>query len=226
MKSWVRSSAAFFGLLIPASCVSLSAQEVPANVIGWYNGDWQTGMGGLASYYASDSDYSCVYDNFVVPDGGWTVTGVFAHLQMDSAQVNSAFWEIRVGVSEGDSGTVVASGISPAIQILNPSTAYAYVGGPDTLIGYRIEVGGLNVTLSPGKYWLTIVPVTDGTARSYVDATRGMHAAGNPRGNDGLAFVNSTLMKTVFSPAGKVNKGGNLGIATDFSQGVIIAKAP
>lgn len=217
---------ALFFLLIAILGSSAHAQRPPASMVGWYNGDWQTGIGGLDSYYTSETRYYLIYDDFVVPDSGWTITGVFAHLQMDFSGVEAAFWEIRTGLFEGDGGTVIASGVSPAAQILNPSSAYAYVNGRDTLIGYRIAVDGLNVPLAPGRYWLTVAPVSDGKGRSFIDATRGFHAAGIQRGDNGLAFVNATEPNHTFRSAETIGKGGTLGVARDFSQGVIVATAP
>src|SRR5215467_5984431 len=57
----------------------LHAQGVPSGLVGWYNGNWQMGIPGQSNWYSSESEFGRVYDDFVVPDGGWTVTSVFAH---------------------------------------------------------------------------------------------------------------------------------------------------
>src|ERR1039457_4250183 len=88
----------------------LHAQGIPSGRVGWYNGDWQSGISSPGNFYAWAQQFGRVYDDFVVPDGGWTVVGVFSHNNMGSTAVTQASWEIRSGVSAGNQGTLVASG--------------------------------------------------------------------------------------------------------------------
>lgn len=53
------------------------AQAIPTGVVGWYNGDWRAAIPGMNNFYVSGTQFGRTYDDFVVPDGGWTVTGVF-----------------------------------------------------------------------------------------------------------------------------------------------------
>jgi hypothetical protein len=61
--------AAIFSILLILPC--------HASVL-WYNGDWNntTALGNSRSYQFGDA---WVYDDFIVPSGGWTITGVFSN---------------------------------------------------------------------------------------------------------------------------------------------------
>lgn len=193
-------------------------REEPRAVLGWYNGDWQSGIPGLANWYRANHEYSRVYDDFVVPEGGWTVVGVFSDNRTDFDGVTKASWEIRNGMSPERGGKVVASGVSSASQTVIPGN------GPfprDPLIGYRIQVDGLRVPLAPGTYWLSVAPLGDGV--SFVSATRGRNAVGNPGGNNGMALFDSSVRDRRFERAETVSGGGQLGFGNDFSQGVLIS---
>jgi hypothetical protein len=202
--------AGLFLVLYPHA--SLRAQGIPSGNVGWYNGDWQTGIPGQNNFYVSAQQFGRVYDDFVVPDGGWTVIGAFSHNSMSATGVTQASWEIRSGVSAGNAGTLVASGVSPATQTLGPS-----VGGGTYV--YLIQVSGLAVDLAPGRYWLSVTPVTSGT--SYVCATLGANASGNPPGKYGGAFYYSLgPSNSFFTPLQAAGQGG---ISGDFSQGIMIS---
>lgn len=74
-------------LMVVSPCASLHAQGVPSGTVGWYNGDCQPGITSQSNWYISSTSYSVLFDDFVVPDGGWTIAGVFAHSQMTSTGV-------------------------------------------------------------------------------------------------------------------------------------------
>ncbi len=196
------------------------------NVVGWYNGDWQSGVPGLRNFYLSETESARVYDDFVVPPGGWTVMAVYSNNRMDFSGVTYAAWEIRRGVGSERAGTTVASGLSPASQTAIPGN------GPfprDPLVGYRIQVDGLQLRLPAGRYWLNVAPVGMGT--SFISATLGRNAVGSPPGNNGRAFVRNSpgpeSAPGMFVPAEQVGGRGQFGIGKDFSQGVVImAPAP
>ena len=185
---------------------------------GWYNGDWQSGIPGLANWFVSDEECARVYDDFVVPEGGWTVTAVFSNNRMDFSGVTYAAWEIRSGMSAGRMGRRVAGGISRATQRVIPGN------GPfprDAMVGYRIQVDGLRVQLAPGRYWLNVAAV--GRGMSYISATRGRNARGDPPGNNGRALYRGPGADSLVE-AESLEARGQLGIGRDFSQGVIAAQ--
>ena len=74
----------------------------------WYNGDFNN-INGLANEVNTTVTDAHVYDNFVVPAGGFDITSVFSD-DLISTNVTGATWEIRTGVSAGNGGTLVASG--------------------------------------------------------------------------------------------------------------------
>ena len=208
------------GLVLSLGAHVLCAQGTGTVSVGWYNGDRQDGIPGQANWYVSDQQFSRTFDNFVVPAGGWTVAAVFSVNTMSVAGVSEAVWEIRSGVSVGSGGSVVASGRSPATQKLMATL-------PDGETVYRVEVDGLGAKLAAGTYWLNVSPVIAQWspaavgAPSYVGATTGVNAAGNPAGTDGNAFYNSVAPpQAVFQP---VRNTGALGSSGDFSQGVLIS---
>jgi len=188
--------------------------ELPADKSGWYNGDWQSGIPGVANWYVSRNQFRRVYDDFVVPSGGWTIVSVFSNNHMDFADVTQAAWEIRKDMSKDSAGTVIASGVAAATQAVIPGN------GPfprDPLVGYRIQVDELRVNLPAGRYWLNVAPI--GLGRSFVSATRGRGAFGDPPGTNGLAY----FLEPGSPPVEPLTRG-QLGIGKDFSQGVLILK--
>jgi hypothetical protein len=214
---WPLTLMLFFDALPPG----IRAQEPEAR-IGWYNGDWRSGLPGQANWYSSSGDFSRVYDDFVVPAGGWTVVGVFSINRMDFEGVTKAAWEIRKDMLPGKGGKKVASGVSPATQIRVPGL------GPfpaDALIGYRIQVGGLNVHLDPGRYWLSVAPVGKNAAW-YVCGTQGANAVGDPKGTNGSSLVDRTDSRARFAGPMLQGSSGQFGRAGDFALGVLIDPSP
>ncbi len=204
---------------------SSAPQAAPA-AIGWYNGDWQSGLAGRPNFFFREGEFYRVYDDFVVPAGGWTVVGVFSNNRMADAIITKASWEIRRDMKPGKGGKKVASGVSDAKQIRIPGT------GPfpqSASIGYRIQVDGLHVRLKPGRYWLSVAPIGSGD-RWYINGTLGKNAVGDPPGNNGAGLVTLASKGRVrmkyADAAGLPSAPAQYGTARDFSQGVIIDAAP
>ena len=205
-------------LLLIAAVPSRTLAQEPVARVGWYNGDWISGRPGQANWYFSRSDFSRVYDDFVVPPGGWIVVGVFSINRMDFQGITKAAWEIRKDMSPGKGGKRVASGVSPAAQTrvsgLGPFPA-------DALMGYRIQVDGLNVHLAPGRYWLSVSPVGKNAAW-YLCATQGANAVGDPSGTNGSSLVDRTDSNARFASPMLKGSSGQFGKAADFSMGVLV----
>jgi uncharacterized protein (TIGR03437 family) len=197
----------FCGILLALSQPALRAQGTSTVSVGWYNGDCQSTLIGSSNWYRSnlEQQFTRVYDEFVVPSGGWTVTGVFSNnLLYNAPPITQASWEIRSGLSVNNGGTVMASGVSPAIQTYD-----------SVLRAYRIQVDGLQVQLAAGDYQLSVVPLGTASGQSYVCETQGQNAIGSPAGN-GKAFRSSDpALFALISAA----DGTNL----NFSQGVLIS---
>ncbi len=212
----------FVPLLLWLAGVPPCSSQEPVARVGWYNGDWRSGRPGQTNWYSSRSDYARVYEDFVVPAGGWTVVGVFSINRMDFQGITKAAWEIRKDMSPGKGGKKVASGVSAATQTQVPGL------GPfpaDALIGYRIQVDGLKLQLPPGRYWLSVAPVGKNAAW-YVCGTQGTNAVGEPAGANGSSLVDrGDTRERFFSPMLQGNPG-QYGRAADFSLGVIISDSP
>jgi hypothetical protein len=191
--------------------LNATAQEPPGSL--WYNGDFN-GVNGLANERNTIVSQAAVYDDFIVPAGEtWPVAGVFS-VNLENTIVTAADWEIRSGVSEGNAGTLVASGTtdSPTVYV----TGRCGFG----FCEYVVEVTSLNVTLAPGHYWLNVTPVGNGSGRSFNSTTSGVNCVGTPCGNNQNAFFNSTFFGTYFTST------ANEGQPYDYSMGVIGMEVP
>jgi hypothetical protein len=186
------------------------AQAPPGSL--WYNGDWNH-VNELANERNTDVSQAAVYDDFNITGGPmWHITAVFSD-NPENTTVTGADWEIRTGISEGNAGTLIASG-STNSPVVTP-TGRSGMGYNE----YMVEVTGLNVFLpmlpSGQHYWLNVTPVGNGTNRSFNSDTSGTNCVGTPCGNDQNAFFNSTYFDANFTST------ANQGQPTDFSMGVI-----
>ena len=123
--------------------------------------------------------------------------------------VTGANWEIRSGVSEGNGGTVVASGTTTT-PVVTPTGRSGF-----GFTEFMVEVTGLSVDLAPGTYWLNVTPIGNGGGRSFDSDTSGTNCVGLPCGNDDNAFINSSDFGFVFHNT----SSGDVG-QPDFSMGV------
>jgi PEP-CTERM motif len=186
----------------------LGAAGQASAAILWYNGDFN-GNNGLTNERNTDVSQSYTYDNFVIGAGGATITSVFSNNLMNFV-TTTADWEIRSGVSNGNGGTLIASGVgSLASQTPTGNTGFGFTE-------FTIQVDGLNVALAPGTYWLAVAPVDSGSGRSFVSTTSGANAVGSPPGNDDNSFLDSAFFGASFQPASDF-----VGAPADFSMGVL-----
>jgi hypothetical protein len=186
----------------------------------WYNGDFN-GLSELANERNTAVSQASVYDDFnVTGTTGWHVTAVFSDNLLIGGPgiVTGADWEIRTGISEGNAGTLIASGATSA-PIVTPT------GRGGQFLEYTVEVIGLNIFLpampSGQHYWLNVTPVGNGTGLSFNSATFGDNCVGTPCGNDDNAFFNSTTFGYYFRNTVHVCTG-----CVDFSMGVIGTVVP
>ena len=201
-------------LFVAAAFVVLNtnaiAQAPPGSL--WYNGDFN-GVNGLANERNTTITQAAVYEDFDVTGGPmWNVTAVFSD-NLASTVVTGADWEIRTGISEGNAGTLVASGTTNSPGVTEVSCGFGFCE-------YRVDIAGLNVTLVPGHYWLNVTPVGNGAGRSFNSTTSGANCVGTPCGNNQNAFFNSTYFGTYFTST------ANEGQPYDFSNGVIGTAVP
>jgi hypothetical protein len=199
-------------LFVTAALVLLNttaiAQAPPGSL--WYNGDFD-GVNGVSNERNTLVGQAGVYDDFNVTAPMWNVTAVFSD-NLASTVITGADWEIRTGVSEGNAGTLIASGTTSSPTVT--ATGRSGFGFTE----YMVEVTGLNVFLpmlpSGQHYWLNVTPVGNGTGRSFNTTTSGANCVGTPCGNDMNAFFNSNFV-AFFTP-----------LPYDFSDGVIGTVVP
>ena len=176
------------------------AQAPPGSL--WYNGDFN-GVGFHANGHNTSDPPDAVHDDFNVTSSGWNITAIFSD-DLLSTVVTGAIWEIRVGCSIGNPGTLIASGFTSTPTVTPTGrSGFGYTE-------YMVEVTGLNVTLTPGAYWLSVTPLGNGTGHSFNTTTSGANCVGMPCGNDGMSWFDSV---GPFNP-------------NDFSMGVIGSVVP
>ena len=210
-------------LFVTAALVLLNttaiAQAPPGSL--WYNGDWNE-VNALANERDDGlgfGQYAHVYDDFnVTAPLGWNVTAVFSdNLITMYTVITGADWEIRTGISEGNGGTLIASGTTNS-PLVTPT------GRGLELTEYMVEVPGLNVFLpmlpSGQHYWLNVTPVGNGFGRFFNSDTSGTHCVGTPCGNNGNAFFDSNFFGANYQSTAEQGQPG------DFSMGVIGTVVP
>jgi hypothetical protein len=194
----------------------------------WYNGNFD---GNNAYLNLTPSPFNpqpdgAIYENFIVPTGNkWTINTVFSNnFVSDIAPgiplTESATWSILSGVSAGNGGSVIASGDNFASVTLTGNTL-------GSMNEYNVAVTGLNITLGPGMYWLSVAPddtfSNGGYFMSFISTTSGAGAVGMPPGNDGNSFFNSAFYGNNFTPTDDPSVLGpnpNNSAGWDFSMGV------
>jgi hypothetical protein len=189
-------------LLMGAVSLAASLSALAGPVL-WYNGDWDF-VDGIANQRNTAVSDAAIYDNFVVPAPGWLITAVFSNNPSDLTSIAGADWEIRSGISPGNGGTLIASGTGVAASWTPTGrSGFGYTE-------YQVYVGGLNLSLPPGQYWLMVRPVGSGSGRSFVSVTSG--PGGVSALLDGDAFFNSGHFGENFTQ----DFGGDF----DYSMGV------
>jgi hypothetical protein len=178
----------------------------------WYNGDFDfiDGLTNEDNTSLGSGFFAHVYDDFNVPAGpGWDVGGVFSD-NLSSTNITGATWEIRQGVSSGNGGTLIASGMT-VTPIVTPTGRNAF--GFDE---FMVEVDGLSVHLDAGTYHLNVTPIGDLTGRSFDSTTSGANCVGTPCGTNDNAFLDSNFFGATFEPVADFGSQFH-----DFSMGVL-----
>jgi hypothetical protein len=166
----------------PAAATSTSGKcGNPAASCLFYGGDFlydplfpPTIANGLASETTLEvqgTPYgAAVWVPFTVPAGQtWYVTGLFTNdlatygvLDQGTQPTSVAFWSINESVFAGSAGTVIDSGTSPATSTPTGRSAFGDYE-------YTVQVKGLSITLKPGSYWMSVVPICTNAADPYCD---------------------------------------------------------
>ena len=155
---------------------------------------------------------SATYQNFIV---AFTekVGGLFTN-NLSGLKPSTGYWEIRFGVSEGNGGTLIASGTAAMTQTPTGRAGLGYIEYQDQ-VGCEWGDCSLDVTLPAGTYWFAVVPNDPNYGnRSFNSNTFGLNAFGNQIINQ--QFWNSSRFGVNFTNA---NSQG--GVFPTFSSGVI-----
>jgi len=226
----------------PATCGN------PAGPCLFYGGDFlydpfypsiANGLANDNTTLISGSPYgAAVWVPFTVPAGQtWQVRGLFTNNQSDYGVLDqapteptaAAFWSVNEGVEPGIAGTVIASGTNAATATPTGRTAFG-------LIEFTIQVEGLDFVLTPGTYWLTVVPQCTNVADPYCFETffvsdveyintKPTNSFGPPEPVDS-SFFDSSLFGLSFDPTnGPLGATGGIG-GDAFSAGVLGRIAP
>ena len=170
------------------------------------------GLANETDAIVSGSPYgAATYQNFTLSSSA-TATGLFSN-NLSGLNPATGYWEIRTGVSEGNGGTLVASGTGAVTQTPTGRSDFGF-------LEYRDEVDGLNLSLNGGtQYWMAVVPNDPNNPnRSFNSNTFGLNAVGSQQSDN--QFFNSAFFGANFTNA------DTQGVFSTFSQGVIGTPEP
>jgi len=149
---------------------------------------------------------AATYQNFTASDA-IKVTGLFTN-NLSQNTPDSGYWEIRSGVSEGNGGTLIASGTGAVTNTPTGRSGFGYTE-------YTNLVSGLGVSLGSGQYWYAVVPVcTTCGGRTFNSNTFGLNQVGTNVPNQ--QYFNSSFFGANFTNA------NNEGVFQAFSGGVYV----
>ena len=149
---------------------------------------------------------AATYQNFTLGVDA-TVTALFTN-NLSGLNPSTGYWEIRTGVSEGNGGTLVASGTGAMTQTATGRSAFGYTE-------YRDEINYLQLSVTAGtQYWFAVVPNDPGSSnRSFnSNSTEQTNAIGTTQLNN--QYFNSPAFGANFTNA------NNEGPFPVFSAGV------
>ncbi len=208
-----------FALLFVATFAN--AQWCGSNCV-FYGGDLNVnspnadGLANESDVIVNGSPYgAATYQNFTI-SSDTTIGGLFTN-NLSGLNPRTGYWELRTGISEGNGGTLVASGTGAVTQTATGRSAFDYTE-------YRDEVDGLYLSLRGGtQYWFAIVPnepinATAKTRSFNSNSTDGINAVGTQTRNQ--QYFNSATLGANFTNA------NNEGPFPTFSSGVVGGPIP
>jgi hypothetical protein len=176
-----------FILLSLLATLALFTVTANADSLYFYGGDFDNnnpnahGLANETDGIVSGSPYgAATFQNFIVSGNSIIVTRMFTNNLQDIATPPTAYWEIRSGVSEGNGGTLIASG--DGANIVTPTGRER-----NGRLEYTNLVQGLGVNLAPGTYWFAVVPENpnDFAGRSFnSNSLEGLNAVGQQVSNE------------------------------------------
>lgn len=172
---------------------------------------------------------------FTVPAGqNWLVGGLFSNNQstfgvLDQAPLqptSAAYWAINEGVTAGNAGTTIVSGTSAATVMPTGRSAFG-----DNEFTVEVKGAGFGFVLSPGTYWMAVVPICSNPADPYCEGSffvsdveyvnsTPANAYGPAEPQD-ASYLDSPYFGLSFDPAnGELGACGGIGCDA-FSVGVL-----
>jgi len=192
-----------------------------ADVLYFYGGDMEPdnpNSRALANendaVVSGDPYGAATYQNFYVQNQAVTTTHLFSS-NLESITPDSGYWEIRQGVSEGNGGTLIASGTDN--NPTNTPTGRSRAGYTE----YNFQVAA-SVNLPVGQYWFAVVPeCLTCNGRSFNSNTFGLNAVG--KSDSDLQYANSSYFGWNFTNADNTNPPYTF---PNFSNGVYVTPEP
>ncbi len=162
----------------------------------------RTGLANENDAIVGGSPYgAAIYQNF---NRGWRhYHRLGSRNNLSGLNPATGYWEIRSGVSEGNGGTLIASGTA--------ATSNQATGRSDFGFNEYTNFVGMSVSLGAGQYWMAVVPNDPSNAnRSFNSDTDGLNSVGSQTSND--QFFNSAFFGANFTNT------NNEGVFAQFSQ--------
>jgi hypothetical protein len=179
----------------------------------FYGGDFDAnnpnanGLANETDAIVGGSPYgAATYQNFI-PGVSETAIGLFSN-NLSGLNPSTGYWEIRSGVSEGNGGTLIASGTGAITQTATGRSAFGYTE-------YRDEIDHVYISFQPSvEYWMAVVPNDPNNAsRSFNSNTFGINAVGEEQSNQ--QYWDSAFFGANFTNA------NNEGVFPAFSEGLL-----
>jgi len=171
---------------VAATVVLVSLANARGDLV-WFNGNFNN-VNGLASERNTLVSDARTYDNFRLPSGYNTITGLLGQFYLtDDLRGAPIYWEIRQGAGPGNGGTLIASGTQAGGSYRVIGSGFGF-----NIYEIRIKLDQAVGNLRSGvDYWMTMAPVGNGGGRAFVCSTSGAGAIGSPIGGDDGLFDSS-----------------------------------
>ena len=208
-------------LVIPLFTLLFLSTFAHADYILFYAGDFNP-QDPNANALANENDAivsgnpygAATYQNFIIPAGHtWYINSMFTN-NLASINPQAGYWELRTGMSEGNGGTLIASGtnaLGPGSFDWTPTGRNGF-----GLTEYQAHVQGLGLTVGSGQYWESVVPIAlNDNGRSFNSNTFNCFASsciGTEQDDD--QFFNSAFF------AANYDNANNWGVFQRFSSGI------
>ncbi len=145
---------------------------------------------------------------------GGTIQGLFTN-NLSALNPTSGYWEIRNGVSEGNPGTLLASGTGGGTDFRHTATGNSAFGYDEFTDAVKTSV-----TLGAGKYWFSVVPNDLNSANRSFNTNTFVSGGAIGSDTDNEQYFDSPFFGASFTNA------NNEGVFQDFSSGVLGGSVP